>query len=92
MPEEVFNEKFWDANADVWDEAMGEGSLFQKKIVEPNTLKFLAIKPGMSVLDIACGKGQMSRVLAALGAKVTAIDGSQVMIKIAKSRSKFINI
>lgn len=92
MPEEVFNEKFWDANAHVWDEAMGEGSLFQKTIVESDTLKFLAIKPGMSVLDIACGNGQMSRVMAALGAKVTAIDASQTMIKIAKSRSKQFDI
>lgn len=42
-------------------------SLFQKNLVELNTLKFLEIKQGMSVLDIACGNGQISRVLAHIG-------------------------
>lgn len=78
---------YWDKNAAIWDEAMGEGSPFQKELLEPHTLKFLDIKAGQKVLDIACGNGQMSRVLARLGAKVTAIDASPTMVKLAQSRN-----
>jgi 2-polyprenyl-3-methyl-5-hydroxy-6-metoxy-1,4-benzoquinol methylase len=82
----------WDKNAATWDEAMQEGSPFQKRIVEPHTLQFLNIQPNQTVLDFACGNGQMSRVLARLGAKVTAIDISQEMIKHARLRSQNLEI
>jgi ubiquinone/menaquinone biosynthesis C-methylase UbiE len=83
---------YWNDNASTWDEAMGEGSSFQKSLVEPKTLEFLDIQPSMKILDIACGNGQMSRRLAELGAQVVAIDGSSEMIKCAQQRSNGNNI
>ena len=79
---------YWDENADVWDAAMLDGSAFQKTLVEPSTLKFLKPESGKNILDLACGNGQMSRVMASLGAHITAIDGSQNMINRAKQRSE----
>jgi 2-polyprenyl-3-methyl-5-hydroxy-6-metoxy-1,4-benzoquinol methylase len=80
--------QYWDANALTWDEAMADGSPFQNELVEPKTLEFLGVQPGMKILDVACGNGQMSRRLARLEAEVTAIDGSKEMISYAQKRSQ----
>ncbi len=82
----------WNTNAAIWDEAMAEGSDFQKTLVEPHTLNFLGNLEGKKVLDLACGNGQMSRLMTRLGASVTAIDGSQEMVNLAQQRSKDMSI
>ncbi|MBN1176746.1 MAG: class I SAM-dependent methyltransferase [Dehalococcoidales bacterium] len=76
----------WDTNAAYWDERMGEGNDFHKVLVAPNQLELLDIKKGDSILDIACGNGQFARQMTELGARVTAIDFSGEMIKIARAR------
>lgn len=83
---------YWEKKANTWDEAMADGSPFQQILVEPHTLQFLNLTAGQTVLDIACGNGQMSRRLARLGASVTAFDGSQEMINLAKQRSEDLGI
>lgn len=67
---------------------MGEGSAFQKTLVEPKTLEFLKIELSMKVLDIACGNGQRSCCLAELGAQIVTFEGSAEMIKRAQQRSQ----
>ena len=57
MSHNLANIPYWDENASTWDEAMADGSPFQKTLVEPKTLEFLDIQPGMKVLDIVCGNG-----------------------------------
>jgi 2-polyprenyl-3-methyl-5-hydroxy-6-metoxy-1,4-benzoquinol methylase len=76
----------WNTNAAYWDERMGEGNDFHKILIEPNQIELLDIIKGDLILDIACGNGQFARKMTGLGAKVTAIDFSREMIKIAKSR------
>lgn len=41
---------------------------------------------GLSALDIACGTGEISRVLTGLGATVTAVDFSEAMLSIAREK------
>ncbi|MBK7104766.1 MAG: class I SAM-dependent methyltransferase [Ignavibacteriae bacterium] len=53
-----------------------------KKFIEPNF---------KSALDLGCGTGVDSIALSQLGLKVTAIDNSEEMIKIAKENSKKYN-
>jgi 2-polyprenyl-3-methyl-5-hydroxy-6-metoxy-1,4-benzoquinol methylase len=77
----------WNANAQFWDSKMGEGNTFHKTLIEPIQLKLLDIKPGDSILDLACGNGQFARKMAEFGAKVTAVDFSEQLISIAKSKS-----
>lgn len=43
------------------------------------------------IIDIGCGEGRWSRLMAEKGATVTGIDPSQKMIEIAKKRSKKFN-
>ena len=76
----------WNANAGYWDSRMGEGNDFHKTLIEPTQLKLLEVNRGQRILDVACGNGQFARKMAELGAFVTAIDFSDKMIEIAKSK------
>jgi len=76
----------WNANAKFWDSRMGEGNDFHKTLIEPTQLRLLNIKAGQKILDVACGNGQFARKMAELGATVTAIDFSEKMINIARSK------
>ncbi len=78
----------WSANAEVWDQLMGEGSPFQEEIVNPSLFEIMPmIKLPMRILEIGCGNGHLARKLAKSGAHVTAIDGSPEAIRIAKERT-----
>ena len=78
----------WNRNAAFWDDYMGEQSnTFHNLLVRPAMERLLAVQPGDRVLDIGCGNGNFSRHLAGLGARVTAIDGSEAMIERARARS-----
>jgi SAM-dependent methyltransferase len=83
----VESREIWDANAEVWDQRIGGGGGWQTIVIAPTVERLLAIQPGETVLDIACGNGQFSRRLADLGAVVTASDFSPRLIEFAKQRS-----
>ena len=48
---------------------------------------WLAIEPGTRVLDVGCGVGRWSRMLAARGGEISGIDLSPTMIQIARRRA-----
>jgi SAM-dependent methyltransferase len=50
-------------------------------------LPWLDVKPGTRVLDVGCGVGRWSRLLAAKGAQVTGVDLSPTMIAQAQRRA-----
>ena len=49
--------------------------------------RWLDVKPGTRVLDVGCGVGRWSRLLAAKGAQVTGVDLSPTMIAQAQRRA-----
>ncbi len=79
-------QRIWDAKAEHWDSQMGEGNQFQRVLVGPSSERLLAIQPGETILDLACGNGVFSRRLAALGARVVATDFSQRFLDLARAR------
>jgi ubiquinone/menaquinone biosynthesis C-methylase UbiE len=80
--------EIWDQNATVWDATMGsEGNAFQRVLLGPSTERLLDLKPGETVLDIACGNGSFARRMAQLGAHVVATDFSRVFLERAKERT-----
>src|ERR1700742_2310203 len=48
---------------------------------------WLNLAPGTRVLDVGCGVGRWSRMLAARGARVTGVDLSPTMIEQARQRA-----
>jgi 2-polyprenyl-3-methyl-5-hydroxy-6-metoxy-1,4-benzoquinol methylase len=78
--------EIWNRIAGWWDDQIGEGNDFQRELIMPATDRLLAIKPGETVLDIACGNGNYSRRLARQGARVVACDVSENFIQRARSR------
>jgi 2-polyprenyl-3-methyl-5-hydroxy-6-metoxy-1,4-benzoquinol methylase len=78
----------WNSNAAAWDARMAdEGNDFVNVLCWPAILRLMAPQAGQCVLDAACGNGIYSRRLAALGAKVTAFDFSEELIKLSESRT-----
>ncbi|MEI6396743.1 MAG: class I SAM-dependent methyltransferase [Candidatus Taylorbacteria bacterium] len=60
---------------------------YQEKVILPNLLRIVDPKPGQKILDIACGQGYFSRILAKNGAQVTGCDISSELIELAKKNS-----
>ncbi len=48
-------------------------------------LEWLAAKPGENILDLGCGDGQLTKRIAAMGAKVLGVDASADMVAGARS-------
>jgi 2-polyprenyl-3-methyl-5-hydroxy-6-metoxy-1,4-benzoquinol methylase len=81
------NRRIWDANAQWWDNRIGDGNDFQTILIEPSTERLLSISYGDIILDIACGAGRFARRMAELGARVVAFDHSSKFIERARERS-----
>lgn len=77
-------ETSWGNVADWYaDHVLSEDS-YHKKVILPNLLRMLSIKPGMRVLDIACGSGFFAHEFSKIGAKVQGADISAELIELAK--------
>jgi ubiquinone/menaquinone biosynthesis C-methylase UbiE len=78
----------WNQNAAFWDSIIGDaGNQFHRTIVEPATLKLLALGTGESVLEIACGNGAFARSMAQFGVQVVASDFSAKLLERARERT-----
>lgn len=77
----------WEANAEFWDNYMGDNSNdFHRQVVRPKVDELLDIQANDYILDIACGNGNYSAYLAAHGIDVVAFDYSPKMIELAQKR------
>lgn len=54
-------------------------------------LRHLSTKPGVQVLDVACGTGNYTVALAEAGMRMTGVDVSDVMLSRARSKSTEVN-
>jgi len=77
--------RMWDANAEAWTKLAREGYDVYRDYL--NTPAFLAMLPdvsSLSGLDIGCGEGHNTRLLARQGARMTGIDISEKFIEYAR--------
>ncbi len=79
--------RIWDANAEWWDDHIGDGNAFQCELIEPATERLLDVRTGDVILDIASGSGRFARRMAELGAQVVAFDFSERAIARARRRT-----
>ena len=75
----------WGGVADWYDGLLeGSGDSFQAKVILPNLIRLVEPRPGMRILDVACGQGYFSRAFAAAGATVVGADISPELIALAR--------
>ncbi|MGH3144473.1 MAG: class I SAM-dependent methyltransferase, partial [Rubrobacter sp.] len=77
--------RYWDENAEVWTELVRAGYDHYRDGL--NTPAFLAMLPnveGLSGLDVGCGEGHNTRLLAERGARMVGIDVSKNFVRYAK--------
>jgi ubiquinone/menaquinone biosynthesis C-methylase UbiE len=78
-------ETHWDNVAKWYDGYLSGEDTYQEKVIAPNLLRILNIQPGEQVLDLACGQGYFTRLVAQAGGVVTGIDQSSVLIDTANT-------
>ena len=79
----------WGGVADWYDKHLEKsGDTYHDKVVHPNLLRILGDIKGKQVLDLACGQGIFSRLLADKGANVIGVDLGKELIELAEKKNK----
>lgn len=79
----------WNEVAEWWDKEVADiGAWHQKHDIDPVILELLGNIKNKKILEVGCGNGYFSRILAQKGANITAIDLSDKLISLAKDREK----
>jgi ubiquinone/menaquinone biosynthesis C-methylase UbiE len=80
----------WDHVAEWYDKLVGdEGSDYHRHVVLPAGLRMLDPQPGERLMDLCCGQGVFSRLLAQSDAgQVVGIDASPALIEAARQRAE----
>lgn len=78
----------WNKVAGWYDELLKKDDSYQAKVILPNLLRFLNLKKGEKVYDLACGQGYFANIFAHVGAEVVASDLSKKLIETAKKDAK----
>ncbi len=75
---------FWRQNARAWTELSRQGwDVYRDKLNTPAFLAMLPATDGRSGLDIGCGEGHNTRLLAARGAKMIGVDIAPAFLEAA---------
>jgi ubiquinone/menaquinone biosynthesis C-methylase UbiE len=73
----------WGGVAGWYDGLVESGDSYQKNVIMPNLIRIVDPKPGMAIIESACGQGYFSRAFASHGATVVSSDISSELIEIA---------
>jgi ubiquinone/menaquinone biosynthesis C-methylase UbiE len=85
LPEKKSVKKEWDDASEAWaDFVRKDKDYCRTEMNNPATFKLIGDVKGKHVLDITCGEGYNTRILAKKGAKVTGVDFSKKLIELAK--------
>ena len=83
------NIRHWETIADAWAQFVRTGSdVYREYMNSPAMLRALGSVRGLEVLDLGCGEGYHSRILARRGARVTAVDATAGMIARAEEEER----
>lgn len=75
----------WNDASEAWADFVRTGKDFTRYgLNNPATFKLIGDVKGLAVLDLACGEGYNTRILAGKGANVTGVDFSEKLINLAK--------
>ena len=78
--------EYWNKNAEAWTKLARAGyDVYRDHLNTPGFLAMLPAVTGLRGLDIGCGEGHNTRLVARLGASLAAIDISEVFIRHART-------
>jgi ubiquinone/menaquinone biosynthesis C-methylase UbiE len=81
--------KQWDDAAESWVDFVRKGKdYYRDELNNPATFRLIGNVKGKLVLDLACGEGYNSRILAGKGAKVVGVDFSAELVRSARKEEK----
>ena len=81
--------QYWDENAKVWADHVRKGwDAYREHFNNPAFFEFIGDLSGKTVLDVGCGEGYNTRLLARSGARMTGVDISQRMIELARQEEQ----
>lgn len=76
----------WNANADTWTQLVRAGAdVYRDYLNTPAFFDLLPPVEGLTGLDLGCGEGYNTRLLAGRGARMTAIDISELFVRHARA-------
>jgi len=79
----------WNGIAEKWTAGYTEhGDVNREHVIDPTILRILGDVKNKRILDAGCGAGYLCRKLARKGARVTGIDLSSKLIKMARLKEK----
>jgi 2-polyprenyl-3-methyl-5-hydroxy-6-metoxy-1,4-benzoquinol methylase len=79
----------WDEASESWAEFVRAGKdYYRDEMNNPAAFKIIGDVRGKHVLDLSCGEGYNTRILADAGAKVVGVDFSERMIGLARQSEK----
>ena len=77
--------RYWDGNADAWTKLAREGyDVYRDYVNTPGFFRMLPDVDGLRGLDVGCGEGHNTRLLARRGARVAALDVSEKFVRYAR--------
>ena len=86
-----YRDTSWNKVASWYDEVLKDDDSYQAKVVVPNLVRVLGLKPNEQVYDLACGQGYFANIFSNNGARVIGTDLSKKLIETAKANSKGID-
>jgi SAM-dependent methyltransferase len=76
---------FWEGNAETWTRLARAGyDVYRDSVNTPGFLRILPDVGGLRGLDLGCGEGHNTRLVARRGARMTAVDISETFLRHAK--------
>lgn len=79
----------WDEASESWADFVREGKdYYREEMNNPAAFKMIGNVKGKHVLDLSCGEGYNTRILARMGAKAVGVDFSKKMIEWARQKEK----
>ncbi len=73
----------WNNVSSWYDDYLKGDDTYQAKVIAPNLVRMLDLQEGERVLDVACGQGYFSRLVAKTGAMAVGVDAAQELVEIA---------